>query len=195
MTSLCCARSLQGIVEDGSQRSYFPTGFPFYVYGETLFDSSVTFEALREDYFFHTFGEKWRDVVIYLENLCDALLFAYLSGLSSSDAVKGKYYNPVIAQQAAGVRELTQAFKPVIEANRNQPKRAAAVSWMLLDQHRDYANGIAEIICHKAVGDDLGAQDAGKQLCEIFSAREIYLERWYDLFLSYYSLGGLCRQE
>ena len=64
-------QGLNGIIEDGSQRSYFPTGFQFYVYGETLFDRNVSFDALKEDYFSHAFGENWRQALSYLESLRD----------------------------------------------------------------------------------------------------------------------------
>ena len=37
---------LSGIIEDRSQRSFFPTGFTFYVHGETLFDSPVNFISI-----------------------------------------------------------------------------------------------------------------------------------------------------
>jgi hypothetical protein len=185
---------LSGIVEDGSQRSYFPTGFPFYVYGETLYDASVSFETLQEDYFSHAFGEKWRDVVSYLNAVRDALPFAYLSGMMSADETKGRYYNPGIVEGAAGVHELTRAFASVIDANINQPKRPAAVSWQLLKNFGVYADMLAEVVKCKAVGNDQGASDAAERLFDEFSRREIYIERWYDLFLSYYSLRGLFTQ-
>ncbi len=187
------ARGLSGIVQDGSQRSYFPTGFPFYVYGETLYDASRSFDELTEDYFSHAFGACWREVVAYLEKLRDALDFAYLSGLSSADPAKGPYYNPAMAEKAALVPEITEAFAPVIRANKNQPRRASAVAWRLLDCHRAYAEGIAEIVRHKAVGDAASAMEAANRLFAEFSRREIYIERYFDLYLTYYSLAGLFR--
>ena len=35
-----------GTIEDGSQRGFFPNGFPFYTYGQTLFDTSLDFDQL-----------------------------------------------------------------------------------------------------------------------------------------------------
>ena len=72
---------LSGIIEDGSQRSFFPTGFAFYVYGETLFDTAVSLEALTEDYFSHAFGAEWKSVVEYLQKIDARLDYAYLAGL------------------------------------------------------------------------------------------------------------------
>ena len=83
------SRGLSGIVEDGSQRSFFPTGFPYYVYGETLFDASRSFEDLTEDYFSHAFGTHWREVAEYLNQVRGLLDFAYFSGLKAANPEKG----------------------------------------------------------------------------------------------------------
>ena len=49
----------EGIIEDGSQRSFFPNGLSFYVYAQTLFDMSLTFDKLKEDYFRHAYGDRY----------------------------------------------------------------------------------------------------------------------------------------
>ncbi len=180
---------LNGIVEDGSQRSFFPTGFPFYVYGETLFDASVSYETLKEDYFSHAFGEKWREVVAYLESLRDRLDFAYLSGLCSADESKGKYYNPQFAQKAAEVSKITADFAAVIAANKNQSSRAASVSWRLLAEHIPFVNGIAEMVEKKALGDQIGMTASAQKLKKEFSEKEIYLERYYDQYLFWHAFS------
>ena len=183
-------QGLSGIVEDGSQRSYFPTGFPFYVYGETLYDSSVSFEELTEDYFSHAFGENWREVVRYLENIRDHLDFAFLSGLCSADKTVSPLYNPAYATRIAETSKITAAFAPVIAANINQPRRAASVAWRLLREHIDQLNMIAAIAEKRALGDDESAASLSLEMIDEFSRREIALERYYDHFLFIYSCRG-----
>ena len=39
-------QGINGVIEDGSQRSFFPTGFAFYTYARTLFDSSLSAEEI-----------------------------------------------------------------------------------------------------------------------------------------------------
>ena len=56
-----CENDINGAIEDGSQRSFFPTGLCFYTYARTLFDSSLSAEEIAEDYFSHAFGKDWRD--------------------------------------------------------------------------------------------------------------------------------------
>ena len=183
---------LKGIVEDGSQRSFFPTGFAFYVYGETLFDADLSLDALKEDYFSHAFGEKWREVLEYLQELGECLPFSYLSGRRSQDA-HGGFYAPQRAGEAAKARGLTEAFAGVIEANKNQPRRASSVAWRLLDAHRLFVRGIAEVVEKRATGDDRGALEAQERLMRELSAREIGLERYFDLYMFWqaYRASGL----
>ena len=183
---------LNGIVEDGSQRSFFPTGFAFYVYGETLFDAQRSFEELREDYFSHAFGEKWRDVAEYLEAVRACFSFRYLAGRFSDETDGGNYLSPQRAEDAARVRGLTETFADVIAANRDQPRRASSVAWRLLDAHRAFVRGIAEAVQKRAAGDDFGAFEAQERLMREFSEREIALERYFDLYMFWqaYKLAG-----
>jgi len=157
---------LSGIVEDGSQRSFFPTGFPFYVYGETLYDSSVSFEELKKDYFSHAFGKDWEKAAEYLETL-------------SRQIDIRKKSDPAVLAQA---KETVAAFAPVIEANRNQPKRAQTVAWRLLETHKDYVIGLTEALILREQGDAAGAKARYAELMDEFSKREIYIERYFDLY-------------
>ena len=51
---------VNGVLEDGSQRCFFPTGLALYVYARTLYDASLSFEEIAEDYFSYAFGEDWK---------------------------------------------------------------------------------------------------------------------------------------
>ena len=184
------SRGLSGIVEDGTQRSFFPTGFAYYVYGETLFDASRSFEELTEDYFSHAFGERWREVVAYLNQVRDLLDFAYFSALRSANPAKGAYYNPEMAKKAAEIPVLTASIAPLIAKEKNQPMRASSVSWQLLDCHRDWLNGLSETVRYLAEGNKSMALCAAKRLFHEFSEREIYIERYFDLELAYIHLSA-----
>ncbi len=174
------SRGLHGIVEDGSQRSYFPTGFSYYVYGETLFDNTVSYEYLLEDYFSHAFGENWRKVVDFLNKIQDHLQFTYISGDNSSDPEKGKYYNPEMAELAKKVPKITSEFASVIKENLVQDYRASSVSWQLLEYFKTYVDLFAKAVEYKAVGDDENAKITADKLFATMSELEIYIERWYD---------------
>ena len=172
---------LRGIVEDGSQRSFFPTGFAFYVYGETLFDVSRSFEELEEDYFSHAFGKKWREVLEYLKQLKACFTFPYLSGSL------GGFKDPEIGAKAARVHEIVEGFAQVIAENKDQARRASSVAWRLLDAHRGLIGGIATCVEKRAEGDEEGAFKAQERLMQDFSAREVGLEQYFDLFMFWWA--------
>ena len=72
------ANGFDGLIEDGSQRSYFPNGFNYYVYAATLFDTSVDYEELKKDYFEHAYGPISDQVLTYLEQITKAFDMQYL---------------------------------------------------------------------------------------------------------------------
>ena len=182
---------LQGIIEDGSQRSYFPTGFQFYVYGETLFDSNVTFEELKEDYFSHAFGENWEMVTNYLDELKELMRFTYFYGKESVDASKGNYYNPEMAKNAELANKLVKEFIPVINSNLNQAQRASTVAWQILELGTIYADKVSLMVKHLSVGN---VDDATKELKELnleMSKKEVYFEKYYDHYICMRALKRL----
>lgn len=182
------SHGLRGIIEDGSQRSYFPTGFAYYVYGETLFDSSRSYEELVEDYFSHAFGAEWRSVYNYLESIRKNMNYAYFFGIASADETRGKYYNPQMLDGAEKTKRIVADFIPTIKKNLRQEQRASTVAWQILELHATAVAGMAEMTCHRCVGDDEAADAVTKELIEKLSEREIYFERYYDHFLYSHSL-------
>lgn len=184
---------LHGIVEDGSQRSYFPNGIAFYTYGETLYDSSVKFEDLVEDYFSHAYGEDWKLALEFLEKIRDRLDYAYLHGLKSADPEKGAHYAPEYAAKAAEVPAITAAFAPVIERNLKNKYRATQVAWQLLRYFLEYADGIADIVIYASQGDTENAEKKVGKLLDAFSKHEIYIERYYDHYLTAHCVKGMAK--
>lgn len=187
------SHGLRGIIEDGSQRSYFPTGFAYYVYGETLFDSSLTYDGLVEDYFSHAFGAEWRSVYNYLESIRENMKYAYFFGIDSADETRGKYYNPQMLDGAEKTKRIVADFLPTIKKNLRQEQRASTVAWQILELHATAVAGMAEMTCRRCVGDDEAADAVTKELIEKLSEREIYFERYYDHFLYSHSLRRLMK--
>lgn len=177
------AHGLRGIIEDASQRSFFPNGFAFYVYGETLFDGQVRFEELREDYFSHAYGENWRVALDYLQSVSECFSFGYLSGRFGNVTRDKNFFNPTQGEKAEKVKPLCDAFASIITKNKNQPHRASSVAWRLLDIHRAFVCGIAEVIKCCAIGDDAGAFEAQQRMMLDFSEREVGIERYFDLYM------------
>jgi len=173
-------RGYDGIIEDGSQRSYFPNGFLFYVYASTLFDTSVEFDALIEDYFSTAYGEAWQEVVEFLRKIGKAFDMDYMQGKKSANASVGAYYNPAHAVSLNSVKQITAEFMPTIEKYKNMPKRAQTVSMRLMKKYLEYCDRLAKAMALKAVGADAEATNAFNELCDEFGKYEIEIERYYD---------------
>ena len=63
------ANNCNGLVEDGSQRSFFPNGLSFNVYASTLYDISVDHDEIKEDYFKHAYGEDLQALRAYVRKV------------------------------------------------------------------------------------------------------------------------------
>ena len=166
---------LSGIVEDGSQRSFFPTGFQFYVYGETLYDNSKTFEQLKEEYFSSAFGENWRLAADYLQSISDALDFKHTKGEYES-----KYYNPELADSYQKAIEIADNFLPTILENRKPDDRTNYVSWDLLKWHVEFVKTVSRGFKAVCVGDEDGAVKAFTDLIGTMAPLELLRYNVYD---------------
>ena len=148
---------IQGIIEDGSQRSFFPNGFAFYVYARTMFDTSYTYEELLEEYFSMAYGEAWRDIYDYLVKLGDAFDFEFIEQEKSLDYSVSKFYNPPHAEKIRTVPRITAEGLKIIRENYNSPYRVRTYSMRILQMHAEYANLLSEALAYKALGADKSA--------------------------------------
>ncbi len=171
---------LSGIVEDGTQRAFFPNGFPYYVYGETLFDAEREYDEIKEDYFTHAYGKDGMKVANYLERLTELLGYKQMSGAAECKV-----------DDISELFQTVEDFAPVIKANKNHPERVRTVAWRLLEHHKDYILGIACATREKLLGNNEKAKDIILKLFDEFSKREVYIERYYDQSLRGYYIKQL----
>ena len=186
---------VNGIVEDGSQRSFFPSGLAFYTYARTLFDTSLSFEDIAEDYLSNIYGENWRDFYNYLDKLGCAFNFNYLEGEFSADEERSPYYNPAHAKTLESIPEIIAEGRELIKSHYNSNRRVQTVSVRLLEHHADYAEKLAYALVPKALGDDEEAMRRYEELRLDAGSREIAFERYYDHTLAFYSLGPVFRRK
>jgi len=166
-----------GIVEDASQRSFFPNGFPFYVYASTLFDVNVDYEELKEDYFSHAYGEDWKEVAALFERLGNAVDFKYLT--TQSDAY-GMFYRPELVEKISSVKKIADDFEPFVKNHIVMPYRAQTVSYKILQKYLEFCKGISSALALKADGKDQAAFDKINEFRIEFGKNELSIERYYD---------------
>ena len=186
------ANGFGGLIEDGSQRSYFPNGFNYYVYAATLFDTNVDYEELKKDYFTHAYGEIAEDVIEYLTAITKAFDVDYLMiRAASSSRYKPNFYRPEHVPSLQSVHALTAKIAPVLEAHKNMPYRAQTVAVRLLQKHLEYCNGLSDMWGLKAQGKDQEAVDAYTAFLESFGKYETEIQTYFDHYMFHASMSRL----
>ena len=173
-------QNLRGIVEDGSQRSFFPNGFAIYIYAETLMNRDCDFDAVKEDYFSHIYGEDWQKVLRLLESICKAFDYEYTSGAKSKDPEISDFYNPEQIASLERVRELAAMERNLVSKHMAMPDRPKTVSWRLLGYHANYIEMFSDMLIAKAAGDDFKAREKLERFKKEFGRFEVEIERYYD---------------
>ena len=182
-----------GLIQDGSQRSFFPTGYNFLAYAETLFDVNADLEEIKRDYFSHAFDEIATDAINYLTEITDAFDMGYIMEgvIREEESDLPKYYSPEHAKKLAEVKNIVSRYAPVFEAHRVMPFRAQTVSVKLLRYHTEYVTALAECFELKALGKDDEAKEKFIALRDSFGRLEFEIGTYFDQHMCFTSLGGL----
>ncbi len=174
------AIGLSGIVENGSQRVYFPSSLALYVYAEALLNAEVTFDEICEDYFSHTYGEEWKAVRDYLESISEKIDFAFMEGEATTDRQKGKYYDPERANVFNTVPAICDEIAEFSRSHRNMPYRVQNISMRLLERHSEYCSRLSESLSLKAKGEHKKSKEVWELFRDSFGRYEYELERYFD---------------
>ena len=182
---------INGAIEDGSQRSFFPTGLCFYTYARTLFDSSLSHEEIAEDYFSHAFGKEWRAFYEYLAKLGKAFNYSYMTGISELDVGRSQWYNPEHSHSILQAKKVIEDARSLVERNYNSEFRVQTVSVRLIEKHMKYAELFADAMAAKALGEDDKADELYEKMRIECGKFEAEIEKWYDHGLAFRSLNKI----
>lgn len=174
------SHKINGVIEDGSQRSYFPTGLCFYTYARTLYDVSLSAEEIAEEYFSCAFGENWREFYDYLEKLGKAFGHDYLEGEKNRGTKNSPWYAPDMLDSLKSVRDIVKEGRKLIEEHYNSPYRVRTVSVRLLEFHAKYSEMFSDLLIEKCVGNDDESIKIMENMMAECGKYELAFERWYD---------------
>jgi len=186
--------NMDGCMQDGSNKSFFPHGFHGHIYAAALLDRECDYEEELADYFSHLYGEDWKLAREYLDQITEAFDHRYMTGELSLDESKGLLYNPQRLEPLSRVRELTEKMRAVIADHMMMPTRPQSVAWRILLRHTEYCDGLAEVMMEKCQGHDAAADARAKQLWKDFGRHDYELERWFDFGLCANSITGLLKK-
>ena len=184
------SKGVHGLIEDGSQRSFFPGGLGFYTYARTLYDTSLTFEEIVEEYFSCAYGEDWKEVLAYMEKCREVLPYKLLENRASVNPEISSFYNPALVETLSKGDEVAAIGEALVKKNFNKPYRLQTVSYRLLGEQVKLFRSLAKAFSHKVVGEDDAAVAAFEDVFEEFGRREAELERYLDYKLYMCTLQG-----
>ena len=180
---------MDGYIEDGSQRSFFPNGLAFYTLAASLFDRSLSFREIVEDYFTHAYGSQGKEVAAYLQKLSDTFDFRYMCNeYPILDSEKGKRYRPSHAENLKRIPEILSA--PPTKPAGPLP-RVQAVSYRLLEIHKEYCRNIAAIMLPRTLGNHEDAPRMQQEFAASFGRYEMEIQRYFDHYLCMRTFGRI----
>ena len=173
------AHKIDGIIQDGSQRCFFPTGLSFYSYARSLFNASTSADEIIEDYFSCAFGEDWRLFRDYLEKLGNAMPFRILT--------LGRFperHHEIVSEEnvklLSGVKDIVAEGRKLIKDHYNSDKRLETVSVRLLEKHAEYCEGLAEVLIERAKGNLDRAMEMYDEFRVGFGKHEVEIQHYFD---------------
>ena len=178
---------VRGLIEDGSQRCFFPNGLNMSVYASTLFDLSSDYDELVADYFEHAYGKHAPVVKKYFEELTEIFEYKYMLGKASTDESKGLHYDPSRLDGFCRVAGICDEMEKYVLENYTAPYRAQTISMKLLLHHVKYSRGLAELMKKNCVGDLEGINRMAEDFYESIGKNEADIEAYYDQYLAVYS--------
>ena len=170
----------RGILEDGSNKSFFPHGFHGHIYAETLVNRNLDYEAEYADYMEHMYGDNWKEVHEYFAGISEAFGDKYMAGEESIDTAKGPHYNPGRVPCLEQVKELAAAARALAKAHKQMPTRPQTVAYRLLNRHAEYCERLAEIFIYKCQGFGKLALEMMDKFTADFGKYDYELERYLD---------------
>lgn len=166
---------LNGYMSCQELRAAFPNAFPNYVMGRTLWNSSLSFEKLEEEYYSVIYGSGWRTIKEYLKRL---------SSLSSSDYFNG--IGPRInSEQAAHYKEVQRYVEesyPYIRQCIKSPTPFQKIFFTLLDYHAEYCILITKALAALAAGCAADVPGAWDSFMKFIRYHETEFQPYLDVY-------------
>jgi hypothetical protein len=166
---------LNGYISCQLQRTFLPTGFGMYVMAKTLWDATVDFEDIKEEYFQGSFGDKGSECREYLEKLSDMFYPSYISDKTS-------YIDEKEAARFEAIIEYVKGSKSFIEDNMNSDKECHALSYRYLKYHAEMVLLYAGILEARARKDRKRVETLWRELRYSVQKEEKNIQRVFDVF-------------
>jgi len=176
--------NIDGMIEDGTVRPFFPNGYAFYTMARSMYDTSLTEEDIARDYFPYLYGADWEKFYSLLLTLGDQFDQKFIEGEKSEAPEFSKYYNPRVAKKLSEIPKTLDLLRALVKENYNSDYRVRTVAVRLLEDFLDYALTLSRALCEKALGNEERALELFEKHINDFGAREVRIGRYYDQFMA-----------
>lgn len=166
---------LNGFVSCQVQRCFFPNGLGMTVLGRTLWDKSLAFEDIAEEYFRDAYGKDWDKAKEYLGRLSAMFNPPLLRGdANRSDKAALETYRQI--------EGFVKSFEPVIKSNLNNSNKTLAKSWEYLDFHKDFCIMYSKVIEARLAGDIEKTRAEWAKLKDFLCRNEDRIQPVFDIY-------------
>lgn len=166
---------LNGFINPMYQRCFFPSGLPFYIMAETLWNDQCDYAKVADDYYKSAFGEAGERVHTYLNALSELSLLYDQPWVGDSKAPYGPFF-----KDYGRLEETVLNFREVIRQNLKNDVYAR--NWELLEIHGSFVLLLGAVAKLREERKDAQAYEAYHQMCDFLYKNEIKLRKSFDMF-------------
>ena len=172
---------IDGIIQCGAQRSFFPNGLAMYLSARVQVDIDTPFEDILEDYYSTAYGEDWIKFRDTLKKLSDAVPYAYISATHAERRENG-YYAPEMLPRIESLKDISLELKQLVAEHYNSAYRVRTVSVRLLELYCEYINLFSDMLSKLCLEEK--CDDEYKKLIALLIEWEDEFETYFDICIA-----------
>lgn len=169
------ALGLNGYLSCQEFRVGLPNTFPNYVMAHLLWDSSLSFEQLREEYFSALYGKHYDFALRYLHELSQLSSADYFNGI-------GARKNNDMAQRFTQASQLVQKAAPKIQQEKIYHTNLHKIAWELLDYHAGYCKLLLRALIALANGRQSEIEEKWLAVMHYIRQNEMDYQPYFDVY-------------
>ncbi|MGL4336211.1 MAG: DUF4838 domain-containing protein [Turicibacter sp.] len=166
---------LNGYISCQELRAGFPHNFPNYVMGKMLWNKTLAYEDLVEEYFSAMYGDNHMKVVKYLETLSEYSSCDYFNAIGDRISPElGSRYNVCV--------NVAKEFMNEIEINYSACQEIQKEQWRVLSYHREYVIKISKALTLIAEGENKKGQIEWRDTLDLIRRSEASFQPYLDVY-------------
>jgi hypothetical protein len=171
--------NVSGIIQCASSKAFFPSGLAYYVYAKTLYDNSLSFDEIVEEYMFGIYGKDWKEVYEIFDKINDVFPFDYVTSSSAKRRPNG-YVSAEMAEKISGIGKILDEEKKFVEEHYTGDRRVRTVAVRLLEKHIEFVSLMGGVFLAKAKGENELAKNLFNEARIAFGRHEPVIGKYFN---------------